>query len=292
VTQHRRQPADFLVSAVQEASHTALTLAVVIVALIGADASVAVSRTAGSPDHGPVAVAPSTPTGSPVPDTIVVPVSPPAQHSDPVQRKAESVAAKALLKAALANALAQGSVHAVTRYVSKAKHRRTAIFDNHNARRGGVQHLTIYGGHVDIRVVGSSTYYSGDRRGLVKFLLYKPKAAKALGDRWVRLQAGERGYQVLTEGVRLASLLHNERLVGPLRKLPQRVIDGTAAIGIQGRGIGDGVPPHSIATWWITTGPNPLPVEFDAANGKTGLVQTFSDWGKPIRLKPPRRIFE
>jgi hypothetical protein len=287
VTQPRHaQPADFLVTAVHNASRAGLTMAVVVVALIGADAAVAVHRTAHSNTPGTAAVA--QPTGITTPGGGYDPSSSPQPLATSAAARVESYAAKALLKSALENALSKGSVHAVARFTTKHG---TAIFDNRAATHHGVQHLTIYGGHVTIRVIGSTTYYTGDKRGLVKFLTYKPKVAALFHHRWVPLIDGNKGYRVLTEGVTLASLLSSERLAGPLRRLPERVIDGTTVVGLQGRGAGSGVRKHSIATWWVTTGRHSLPVEFDASNANSRLTQSFTQWGKPIRVKRPKGIF-
>jgi hypothetical protein len=289
VTQPRRaQPAQFAVAAIQDAPHTALVMSVAVVALLGTNAAVAVHRTAGS--QGPAAAAASPGTGG-----VTTPGDPlgssaptPTSSSLDAAAKAAQREAKTLLKLAMANALKKRSVHAVARFVTK---RGTAVYDNRDALHRGVQHLTIQGGHVVIRVVGSTTYYTGDKRGLVKFFGYGRKVAAVIGPRWVPLIVGNRGYKILTEGVTLGSLLRNQRVVGPLRMLPERVIDGITAVGIQGEGAGGGVRKNSIATWWVSTGKHPLPVEFDATNRHSHLTQRFSEWGEPVHVKRPTAIF-
>lgn len=289
MTQPRRaQPADFLVAAVHNASRGALVMAVVAVSLVGTDAAVAVHRTADSGDTSrlPVSSRPLGDLGSPV---GLGPSASPLPPLSPPEAKIESRAARDLLSVAIGNALAKHSVRAIARYTTK---RGTAVFDNRTARHHGVQHLRIYGGHVTVRVLGSTTYFTGDKRGLIKYFGYKPKLAILQRDRWVPLIAGNKGYRILTEGVTLSSLLHSERVAGPLRRLPQRVINGVAAVGVQGRGAGDGVRKNSVATWWISTGMNhPLPVEFEASTAHTHLTQTFSEWGKPVHVERPRAIF-
>jgi hypothetical protein len=283
----RAQPAQFAVAAIHNASRTALVMAVAAVALIGADAAVAVSRT-GTTSAVPSPGRPSASSGVANPaERQLLPSSPlPAQSPDAA--KTEHDAARALLKRARANALAQHSVHAVARFATTHG---TAVYDNRAALRHGVQHLTIRGGHITIRVLGPTTYYTADRRGLVRFFLYTPKIAAVIGHRWVPLIAGNRGYRILTDSVTLGSLLHNERVVGPLRLLPERVIDGIRAVGIQGKGAGSGVRKNSVATWWVSTGGHPLPVEFDASTASSHLTQHFSDWGKPVHIERPHAIF-
>jgi len=271
VTQPRRaQPAQFAVAAIHNASHTALVMAVAVVALIGADAAVAVNRAAGGTD------------------SVTSPTSTAPTSTSPADAKAVQREAKALLKTAMRNALAQRSVHAVARLVTKHG---ILHYDNRDALHHGVQHLTIRGGHITIRDVGSTTYYTADKRGLIDFFAYEPSNAGDVGHRWVPLIAGNKGYRVLTNSVTLGSLLHNVRVVAPLRMLPERMIGGINAVGIQGQGAGGGVPKHSIATWWISTGKHPLPVEFDAFNANRSLTQRFSDWGKPVHVKRPHAIF-
>jgi hypothetical protein len=262
-------------------------MAVVAVALVGTDTAVAVHRTAGSADRFPAA-APARSPGV-AGGAVDIGASPSARPSlSPAETKTANRQGRALLRTAMSNARAKGSVHAVARFVSE---RGPAAFDNHAARHHGVQRLSIYGGHVTIRVLGPITYFTGDKRGLVKYFGYKAKLAVLQVHKWVPLIAGNKGYRVLTEGVTLPSMLHNERVVAPLRILPARTIDGVPVVGVQGRAAGRGVRRHSIATWWISTGAHPLPVEFDASNASTRLTQRFSAWGKPVRVKRPHAIF-
>ncbi|HVT63714.1 MAG TPA: hypothetical protein VHD81_01005 [Mycobacteriales bacterium] len=282
------QPARFAVAAIHNASRTALVIAVATVAVAGAGAAVAVSRTA-SPKSSLPTVADQSSSGRVIATAggFTTPSLSSATPS-PDAATAEQREAKSLLAKARANALARRSVHAVARFVTRHG---TAVYDNRDALHHGEQHLTIQGGHITIRVVGSTTYYTGDKRGLVRFFLYTPRIAAAIGRRWVPLIAGNRGYRVLTDGVTLGSLLDNERIVGRLQMLPQRRVDGVRAIGIQGEGAGGGVRKHSVATWWISTGEHPLPVEFDASTTSSQLTQTFTDWGRPVHVKRPHAIF-
>jgi hypothetical protein len=285
----RAQRADFLVAAVQNASRATLVMSVVAVALIGTDAAVAVSRTARSSAHpAAAAAATSEPSANAEPGIVISPAA-----TTPVTRravrKAESDRAEALLARAFANALSKGSVHAVARTVSKKIG--TAVFDDYDTMTGGVQHISIYGGNVTVRVVGPRTYFKGDKRGLTHYMGFTADEVAVLHHQWLSLRAGQAGYKAVTEGVTLASTLHEDRLVAPFRLLSQRTVSGVSAVGIEGHAAGAGAPRHAVATMWVTTGESPLPVRFVAANHGVRLTQSFSDWGTPVHLARPTRVF-
>jgi hypothetical protein len=272
------------VSAIQNASVTALVFAVVAVALIGADAAVAVARTAGS--SSPVAA----PVGAPQPSTPVTPglTAAPTTPSSPAipGTKTTQHALRSLLANTLAKAVAQHTVHSVARNVSK---KGTSVFVDDDARNGGIQRISIYGGHIQIRVVGSTTYFTGDRRGLEKYFSFSATEVTALGKQWIPLVSGQAGYKAVTAGVTIASTLSEDRIIGHLRREPDKTLDGQRVLGISGRATGPGAPHHADATMWINTTTG-LPVEFDAANGDQQLTQTFSAWGRPIRLESPANV--
>lgn len=267
----------------QNASLAALALAVASVALVAAGTGVALSRDSGSTHSQPAALSrpTTTPGGALSPAAVAA-----EHHARPRTRPA--VSPRALLAKAVANALARGSVHAIARNVSG--HLR-AVFDDYDNNVGGIQHISIYGGHVTVRVVGSTTYFTGDKRGLTRYMGFTAAEVATLRHRWLRLTAGEAGYRAVTAGVTLAATLHEDRIGAPLRLLPQRTRGGVAVIGVRGRALGGGAPKHATATMWISVGSDPLPVEFDARNGHLRLAQRFTDWGKPFRLAPPANVF-
>lgn len=277
------------VAAIQQASTSALVLAVAAVALIGTGAGVAVSRTAGSASSpGPMA-GPGSPSSAPVPTAPTTPVATPstASGSPAAQDGDEQKELKSLLDLAFANALRQQTVHSVARNVSEDG---TAVFVDDDAVNGGTQQITIHGGHVQIRVVGPKTYLTGDRRGLTRFFNFTDAQVKTLNHQWYPLVAGQVGYETTTAGVTLASTLEADRIAGRLTREADKTISGQRVYGISGRAVGAGAPKGADATMWIGSDSG-LPVEFDADNGKQRLTQTFSDWGKPIHLAAPSNVF-
>ncbi|HVT20553.1 MAG TPA: hypothetical protein VHE57_04090 [Mycobacteriales bacterium] len=290
MTQPRRaQPADFLVAAVHNASRTALSLAVVLVALIATDAAVAVSRTAGPSEQAPVATRSAPAATATTPGVAAGPTSTSTAARGKTGKRVRHGAAKALLARAVANALAQGSVHTVARNVSDKVGK--SVFDNYDTRTGGTQHITIYGGNLHVRVVGPTTYFTGDKRGLTRFFGFTAAEVAVLDHHWLALREGQAGYKVTTAGITLRSVLHVDRIVGRLRLLPAQVRDGVRVVGVRGRAGGHLYGKHATATMWIDAGAQPLPVRFVVTSPHARSVQTFSEWGKPVRVDPPANVF-
>jgi hypothetical protein len=42
---------------------------------------------------------------------------------------------------------------------------------------------------------------------------------------------------------------------------------------------------------WISSGSNPLPVEYDARDAHLRLSEHFMDWGKPVRVSAPTKVY-
>lgn len=267
------------------ASRAVLVMGIAAIALVATDTAVAVSRSGGSAKPAAAAVGSSSPTTNAEPGVAVSPTS----DTTGATPGPASVDPQALLTTALADASSEGSVHAVARNVSKKAG--AAIFDDYDATTGGIQHIGIYGGHVTVRVVGPETYFTGDRRGLTRYMGFTADEVSALHHKWLQLTAGQSGYNQVTAGVTLASTLHEDRIAAPLRLLPARTLHGVHVVGVHGHALGGGAPRHATATMWISTGTNPLPIEFDARNRGARLTQVFSDWGKRFRLVAPVNVF-
>lgn len=259
-----------------------VAMGLLTVALVATGTAVAVSRSGGSSAPAAAVGAPST---NAEPGAAV---SPPSSAA-PISAAPASAGPKALLAKAFADALSEGSVHAVGH--NESKKFGTAVFDDYDASTGGIQHISIYGGHVAVRVVGPGTYFTGDKRGLTRYMGFTADEASALHHQWLRLTAGQPGYKEVTAGVTLASTLHEDRIGAPLRLLRERTVNGVRVVGVRGRMLGGGAPKHATATMWISTGSNPLPVEFVAGNRRVRLTQTFTDWGKRFRVVAPADVF-
>lgn len=267
------------------ATRSLALIAAAAVALVGADVGVALSRGGSS--------SPSPSSGSGGPVAVVTPPTEPATPVSPAPSSTASAGGAAqqaleqLLASTFAKALAQHSVHSVARDVGKHS---TAEFVDDDAQTSGIQRISIYGGHIEIRVVGTTTYFTGDHRGLQKYFNFSDAEIKALNGAWISLVSGQTGYQEVTAGITIASTLDEDLISGHLTREPDKTLDGQRVFGISGIATGTGAPKHAHATLWIGAA-SKLPVEYDAKNTATTLTQTFSDWGKPVRVQAPARVF-
>lgn len=195
----------------------------------------------------------------------------------------------AALAQAMANGLAENSVHVTARSVTPSHG--ALLVTQDDAVTGGVQHISAKSiGHVTIRVIGPTTYFTADRRGFIKFFGLTASQALVVRGLWVPVVQGEQGYASLTDGVTLSSTLSQMKLAGRLKRLPEQTRDGQRVYGIRGIATGQGSPPHTISTVWITVGAHPLPVEADESSTKGTSVARLSHWGRPVTMQEPARV--
>jgi hypothetical protein len=194
-----------------------------------------------------------------------------------------------LLAKVMANALAQHTVHMLNKTVSP-KHG-VAIFSDDDGVTSGVQRISIFGGHVDVRVVGPATYFTGDQVGMTKYMGFSASQAEQVHGQWLSLVAGQPGYESVTAGVTLASALNELGLADPLRQLPPRTRHGQRVFGIQGKPTGDGTDHSARATLWITAGRPSLPVEYDVTTAGSTATIRLSHWGRAVNVQAPLRLF-
>jgi hypothetical protein len=280
------------------------SIAVATIAIVIAGAGVAIGRSAssnGSSSTPPVPPAspasPATPLTTPSiapPTPCACPTNAPcpclsprtATHS-PTSPPSPTIGLATQLAKTFHLALAQHTVHSVAQNVSKKQG--TAVFDDYDGVKVGDQRISINGGHVEVRVIGSTTYLTGDTKGLAIYGI-TPQEVRALHGQWLPLVAGQAGYQTITAGVTISSTLQADRLSGTLTKDPAKTLDGKRVYGISGDGTGAGSPKGSHATMWISVQTG-LPVEFDAANKSTKITETFEDWGKAIHVETPADVY-
>jgi hypothetical protein len=272
------------VEALARASRPVFTMAIASVVVLATGAAVAVSRP--SPTHSSATSQPTSAAPASSAPVAGVTASPAAAAAS---RRTTTLPLQRLMTKALADGRAERTVHAFARDVTR-KHG-TAVFDDYDASDGGVQHIAIFGGHLEIRVIGLATYLTGDGRGLTRYLGFTAGQAAILGHQWLELQPGERGYHDVTAGVTTASTLHEVRIRGPLRELSERVRDHQHVVGIAGRPSADGSGRHARATLWVSVGAHPLPVEFDEVSKNGRLRETFSGWGRRVRVSPPVHVY-
>jgi hypothetical protein len=274
------------------ASRTVALIATATFAVIVADAGVAIDRSSSHHDvsGGATPISPGAPTftAGPTESPTTGPSASPGTTptASPTEHSRSSVQLAALLSQTFTRALAQHTVHSVARNVSAKDG--TTVFDDYDGVAVGEQRIAIDGGYVAIRVVGPETYLSGNYKGL-RIYGFKKQEVRALHGQWLPFVAGQPGYHVLTVGVTISSTLNEDELVGPLRQRPEKTLDGEQVFGISGHGAGGGTATGDPVTMWISeqTG---LPVEFDAASRRSQITETFTDWGKPIRVATPANV--
>jgi hypothetical protein len=192
------------------------------------------------------------------------------------------------LVAAMANALEENSVHVVI--TNRAQGHGVSVSSQEDGVTDGVQRVTAGRGRVVIRVVGTTTYFTANRIGFIKYFRFTPAQASEVRGQWVPLTQGEPGYASVTDAVTLSSMLQELAIGAPFKRLPTRVIDGQHVFGIQGKATGDGEPAHTRGTVWIRVGVHPIPVEFTVITKKFSTIARLSDWAAPINVPVPTAI--
>jgi hypothetical protein len=272
------------VEALARASRPVFTMAIASVVVLATGAAVAVSRPSSTDSRATSQPSSAVPgSAAPVPEVTASPAAAAGTRRTPALRLQK------LVTTALADGRSEGTVHTVARDVSRKYG--TAVFDDYDASDAGVQHIRIFGGHLEIRVIGLTTYLAGDSRGLIRYLGFTAGQAATLGRQWLELQPGEPGYHDVTAGVTTASTLHEARVGRPLRELSERVRDHQRVVGIAGRPTADGSGRHARATLWVSVGARPLPVELDEISRNGRLRETFSGWGRRVRVAPPVHVY-
>lgn len=265
------------------ASRTVASIAAAAVAVVAVDVAVAINRAATDHDTTPVAVATATPSATPSASPIVVSASPSASTTPSGRPSSSQHHLAAVLSQVYDRALAQHTVH--SRALGTTAKGAVTTFDNYDGEQSGEQHISINGGHLEVRVIGTTTYLNGDAKGLAVYGV----DARSLHGQWIALRPGQKGYRSVTAGVTLASALRADKIAGPLTREPAKTLDTQRVYGITGRGVGANSPRGSTSTIWISKDTG-LPVEFDAKTDHTTITESFTEWGTPIHVAPPTDV--
>ncbi len=193
------------------------------------------------------------------------------------------------LAAARSAALHAGSVHVTsdsTEAGSPPQH-----YDQDSAVDNGTQTVTVgSAAPVRVQVVGKVTYVRGGQSGLVATLGFSAPTAATLANAWLKAVPGVEGYEGVTEGVTLPSVLDELNLTAPFTVLPRSMHNGHTAVGVQGTFGHD--EPSTIGTVWLPVDGAPLPLEFTATGSTKTLTGTFSGWGStPATTAPTGPVF-
>jgi hypothetical protein len=188
-----------------------------------------------------------------------------------------------VLAGVFATARAQKYVHMDIRDVAGAN---TIVFSDNDTPAGGSQRITLDGHPAQVKVIGSTTYFTGDVAALMAFFRLSPAAATRVNGRWVQLSPGDRMYKTVTAGVTIASALNQFRLFDPLRLLPTRTTDGRQVFGIEGA-VSAKSASAGRGALSVTTGATQLPVTFLSASSKVTVTASFSAWGQRTTTTAP-----
>ena len=210
---------------------------------------------------------------------------------------APRTSASQLLRTALADATASGSVHEASTEVLGS---RRATFSDDVATGSGRQDITVSGGiHAHVRVTGQTAYISGDAHTLAKYFGLSPAAARFVGTRWVSIPSSSADYATVAEDATLSSALGEITPSGPLTFQATTKIDGEDVIGIRGglpsslSQIGAGTV-SGTATVYLTRSSRPLPVyaaltASSAAAGTATFTSTLTGWAERGSTTAPAR---
>jgi len=193
-----------------------------------------------------------------------------------------------LLKTALADATARGSVHESTVEVSGS--RRVTLSDD-VAVDAGRQNITVSGGiSAHVLVIGETAYISGNQPALITYFGFPSADATVIGDQWVSVASTNPDYANVASDATLPSALADLIPHGELTELDATKVDGESVVGLRAA-----LPPSFKAkgtmTIYITRSSHPLPVSASLIARRAGMtatsMSTLRDWGEAVSVKRP-----
>jgi len=155
----------------------------------------------------------------------------------------------------------------------------------------GVQRLTVRPGNsgtADIRLVNGVVYVKGSFGGLEWVLNLTDLQAVRYGGRWISIPKGDPLYANVSDGLTLASVVHDATTpdfgTGLKTKVLRSTSHGTPFLVFQ-----EGAPPGSYMRLSTHASGERLPVAVSVANGPASFVHgTFSKWNEPVHPTPPK----
>jgi hypothetical protein len=189
-----------------------------------------------------------------------------------------------ILTKALAAAAAAGSVHFTATDRSSSG---TSTYVQNASSDGGTQVITKTSGKVTIRMVAGVGYL---RTGNAAVLgqLFPGKSVSPLLGRWIVAHPGNPGYQDITVGITLASVLPEFTPTGTLTSTGLQTVDGQSVIGVKGVAPSTaGIPQDQPVTLYVLATGQPLPISFQGGSGTDQETATFSKWGQTVSTAAP-----
>jgi hypothetical protein len=193
-------------------------------------------------------------------------------------------AASVLLAHAIANAESAGWVHEVT-VNAGGGHRVT--MDDDIGTSSGRQVIDDNGGHMTVLVINGDAWVEGDTEALEHDLDAPSQDATELAGHWLSIPPSNQLFGPVSDAVTLQSDFKQDRISGPLKQAREVRINGTPAIPITGTL--SNAPHHErvTATLYVSTGDQPLPIEFRASGHGLSTVTRWTDWGHAVLLGAP-----
>lgn len=209
-----------------------------------------------------------------------------------ISRASEVPTAVQLLKMALSDAKARGSVHESTVEVAGS---RRVTFSDDVANDSGRQNITVSGGvSAHVLVIGKTAYISGNQAALIRYFGFPRADATVIGDRWISLTSTSPGYATVASDATLPSALGDDFTAnGKLTELGATKMDGVSVVGLRAV-----LPPSFGAkgtmTIYVTRSSHPLPVvailKASHAGKTVSSMSSLSDWGEPVSVRRPADV--
>jgi len=196
-----------------------------------------------------------------------------------VDQSVVALPADQLLARAVADANGRGWTH-ITQTLTGAQ---AITISQDSGPSLGRQVMDGSGMHAVTLLVGSRVYFQADAKALSVSNLPGVDTASLAG-RWLYLSPGDAGYETISKGMTLASLLNGFKLVAPFTKSAVATRDGQQVVAVTGEPT---AAPDLSGTMYVSVTSEPLPVEFDVASGASAVRVVFSSWGNPVAVSAP-----
>ncbi|HTW09968.1 MAG TPA: hypothetical protein VME46_20870 [Acidimicrobiales bacterium] len=194
-----------------------------------------------------------------------------------------------LVKAALAAADAQSSVH----WVSKGKVGGASIVITTQAGQSdGYQTYVISEQSASAELaeadVGQTCFVNGDAVGLEAVLNFKSTPAAAEAGKWLSDKPGGPEYQEIAAGLTLSTTMAPLEMQGTVKALPGKTIAGHRVLAVRGNSEPFEGNPSVPETLYVAATGKMLPVEAVQEESKQLTVTIdFSRWGSPVQVQAP-----
>jgi len=152
-------------------------------------------------------------------------------------------------------------------------------------RTEGFQVITAGNESAQVALVDGTAYIRGNEAALTNYFGFPSSDASQFAQRWVSIRSSDSGYDDVTGGVTLDSVLRALDPTGALQTGPPTSVGGISVVGVTG------TSKTSNATVFVETTGAHLPVRAVVTSGsgssRDTVVIQFTHWGKPLDIKAP-----